>query len=594
MICKQIFNLHLFYNLILICGSSAAILIENPNQTSNDIDKDTAKCINEIMRNVVPCYSVLTLFHSKSDVDCLIKTISSDICYTVVVRSTSDINQLHSTAYIAIVDSEENLAESILMASQNILWDPQAPFIVYSHYSLNQNKVFAILLSYKVFKAVFIKSNGCDKEIFTYLPFENYTCGRSFEDPIKIANCPNITNINGYLSKINFKNCTILATIAEDPPNIIYKRDGSDTHVTGLEIYILETIADIEDVSIKYDLHPRHAYYGMVLPNYTATGLMGYLQNNSADIIAGGYAFTKNRADKFYYTNRYNYVNLYLYTPAAEDTPWNKLHEEFDVTTWSLLALSLLIMLALCSVIIKMFRYNYDFTNLLLKLYSFFLLGNSNTSLLQKHNLRPFLASWIWLSFFVTNFYTTALYSLVTAKVRHTQYVENVNDLPFKACVNDNYREVCENEFNMILPVNAPDLSECNTPYTLDVVASRTDLFTIRNEYSYLLDLYKYIDDEGKSKLDVWDLHIHTAITMYISRGFPLFNQFKHHTTHLIESGLLSHRLNEILRPTNIAINRKNIRRVKKIRLVDFKNHFFVLILGVIISTICFMLEFYV
>ncbi|KAL0893676.1 hypothetical protein ABMA27_013834 [Loxostege sticticalis] len=551
-----------------------------------------------MQKEKIPIFPAISIVYSDADVNYLIEGINNLESYSIIVRSFYNRNWLIDTdSYIMLTENVEELAAGMSQITLETFWDPRSKIVVHVNNLTKEeiNKVFDIFLNHRTYNVILVTNSYNDADIYTYDPFENGYCGKQFNDAKLVTSCKSYKIIDQYFPKQNenrFRNCSAKVLVGQDIPNIIIKPE-TNQHVDGVEHYLLQNIAKVEGVTLEFKI--SDIGFGVVLPNHTCTGLLAFLQNNEADIAASGFILIKNRADVFDFVYGYSFATLNVFTPALNTPVWEKLYKEFDYDIWILVFVYFVIITVISTVVLNLAPKLYDqHSGLLLQLWGFFYIGNSSVNLLKVKRLRLVLTCWIWFTFFISNFYTTALYSLVTAQVRQSQEdikPENLQSLkPLKPCISSSIRTYFLFAFHYEFPENVP-LAECDdVEKSLDAVANKKDLYAIEMTYSYELREDRYFDNDGNRELDAWKFSSDNTFTLYLSKGFPLTKKFQKLSQRMFESGLIEYYKNFIIYHTQSAFEEK-ANSFKKIKLAHFKNHYIVLIIGYVASSICLFLE---
>ncbi|XP_052750566.1 uncharacterized protein LOC128200614, partial [Galleria mellonella] len=434
-------------------------------------------------------------------------------------------------------------------------------------------------------------------EVFTYYPFADANCGKDFGE---VANLGKVTAIEKYFSNKQpnrMKNCTVKVVMQETIPYVnlgTSHHDTYDKHMEGIDQYVLNIMAKIEDVTLDYIVPSTEtSTLGFVLPNGTVTDQLAYLQNGSADIAIGGYILIENQAEHFDYIWGYKYASYYLFTPAKSNDNWKDIYEEFSLTTWILIISAYWLIVAVCLMVLQLPpAIKHSRLNIMLVLWGFYL-WNCNKRILQIKRLRLILIWWIWYTFFVVNFYTSYLYSLIASYNQKPANIDenNLNSSKLKPCISSNVRASYLYSHNISFPENV-DLPACkHSGSALKAVAENDNLFTIQRHYHYLANEFKFYDDNHYRKLDLKRIGNTMNVVMYTNRGFPLQNQMKLHGTRIFETGIVDKHL-EILIHTNKTVSKKAVTKYSKLSMPDLRISFWILLLGIIISLLCFLLEF--
>lgn len=561
-----------------------------------------SKCINNIVRKSFPCGTLISVTHTRGgEIDLILSELGRDSCYNYIIRRYTDHNWLIPIKlYILTALNATSFSKGMYKLTRDIFWDPKAHTII----ELEQpdhgdiEKVFDVLLRYNMFSVIFLRRLSYDNVTFyTYYPFKGTNCGLKYEYA-SIGNC-NEANKTNYFSKapISLRNCNVTVVANQDVPNFIFEQEGfteDDKNVPGLEQYLLATIAEKEGIKMYYKMVPKDLSLGVVLPNNTATGLLNFLQRDEVDIAAGGIILIKNRMDSFEYIWGYNYAVFNLFTPAIGEEIWKDVYKEFSLKTWMLIILAYCTITVVSILVIKRWE-SRSLRNrgyITLKLWGYLYINTCKT-LSKEVRMRRFMIFWIWFTFFISNFYNTALYSLLTNRdqIKRHVSVDDLHDLPFEPCISESTLTYFEFAMNKTLPAGR-GLPECLYSDTaLDYVASGNNAYAIELEYIYKLRENRYLDEDGRSKIDAWTFSTGNVIAMYLTRGFPRTQQFQNYAWRLYESGILREHLKKLHHNGKSKKSDHRQKHFKKILLADLRIHFFILVTGSILSLMCFILE---
>lgn len=566
--------------------------------------KHVSSCILKIVRKYVPCNKFISVVISGGDYsNDVITTINGNICYSVALKSYDKSDWLIWTeTYIVLSETILDFSKILSQLANDAYWNPRADFIVLTSEIDNNiiRDIFQILLRYNIFNVVVLTVNENDVQIHTYFPFGNGACGRRFEDTITLGECENVVDtidlFSNQLAADHMKNCTVKLIVHEDIPGIITETSNYTVfgeYVPGMEQYLLNNIAVRENFTFKYKYLSHEAKYGVVFPNRTVTGMFAYLQAGLADMAVGGLMLMKNRADVFDYIWGYNYERLSLFTPVLDSKSWKNIFKSLGPRSWTLTAVCFFVVCAVAITIVTLYPEIAEERLLLIfKLWGFFFQGNSDKHLLKVKRMRLLLFFWIWLTFFITNFYSTAMYSMVTTQIGHKTYfdIDDLTHLPFKPCISENIRTLFFFAYNERLPMSDPTPACRYTKNSLTEVGYRKDMYSIGIKQSYKLREYEFINFRGQNTIDVWDFSNALPTVVYIKKGDPLKGIMEKYAKHMYEAGLMQKHFSILCLRSHSAIMRKSNTFVE-VRLEYLKNHFFVLGVGIIISTIIFVLE---
>ncbi|PZC82782.1 hypothetical protein B5X24_HaOG200854 [Helicoverpa armigera] len=562
---------------------------------------NTVGCINSILTKCFPCGSLTTFVNPNANMDQLIKTTNAEnICHSIIVRSFDDCDwYIWTNVYVITAPDLLAFWFGMLDLSRDLFWNPRAKFIIQVDY-LGANgegieDVFKIVIKHRMYNVVLLQNLKDDAVIYTYHPFENNSCGKRFDKIITLGKCENEDDIVDYFpNKIpsEMKNCTFNVVATDDVPNFISKSSNYTVYgkyVSGLEQFVLDTIAEREGSFVEYEVITGDATFGVVLPNRTTTGLLNYIDRNKADIAAGGFILMQNRVELFDYIWGFNYAAFYLYTPAAGNQVWRRVYREFGLRTWTLTGAALVLMIVVGLVIKRLIN---DKSFSVLYIWGYFF-GNSNGGFSTHKKFKLLMLMWSFFAFCISSFYNTALVGLVSVHVQeqpHSLNVGNLKTLSYEPCISDNSRLFFQYAYNQTLPVGK-DIHNCtNTDSSLELVASTKKYYAVEMEYSYKLKEYQYMDKQGKPKLESWLFSNTNVIVVYLVRGFPFIEKFQDYAHRLYESGLTLNHF-KLISLRSYSVLQRHPKPFSVTKLLDLKMHFGILVAGWVLSFICFLLE---
>ncbi|XP_064071764.1 uncharacterized protein LOC135193394 [Vanessa tameamea] len=597
------FKLYIPFICIITSTSSNQIDLKNKlnvRTTSDLFFKAATNCTALITYKHIPCGTLITLISTENYMEPLNKLLSDKNCYNFNTRSFRRQDWLiRSDFYITSVKNFFQFYLNFNNLSTNTAWNPRAQFIIliYELKTSEYNEVFKLLFKLNIFNIILLtKSDIGNLKINTYSPFDNNACGRSFGEIINIKNCEDVDNIRtnyDYL-EVKYRNCTITIAGSEDVPNFIYATNKEYSYLQknnqGLEQYMLANFAIRENITLEYILVGTELGYGVVLPNWTASGSLSYLQNNTVSIVTGGYLLMLNRVQLFDCIWGYNTATFLLFTPAQGEIHWTKFYQQFSGTTWFLIALCYFVITILTIFTRLYFMELYDAKRMALILWGY-IFGNTNEKLIRSRKLRTIVIIWIWFIFFINSFYSTAFYKLLTTKsIEKLMYAKNsLDSLPLKPCISDNTRIFFKYEYNVTLPGKPIDRCK-NISRSLDTVANGNQFYAIELDYSYNIREFKYIDDKGHRKLDKFQYSNNIMSAIYMTRGFPLREKLQRYAHYHMEAGLLKNQA-ELINHRYNMFNKHYSHSFEKLCLSDVRIPYMILFVGYIISLICFIIE---
>lgn len=575
----------------------------NENILYNIVERrnySTVTCINKILTEYFPCGTLTTFVNPNAQVDQLIQNVNADICHSIIIRSFDDRDWLIWTnVYVITAENLFELWVGMLDITRDVFWNPRAKFIIQIN-DLNDEEgiqqLFKVMVKYKVYDVILLQVLEYDAIIYTYYPFRNKNCGKKFDQVVALGTCENASNITDYFPNdvpSDLRNCTIKVVASDDIPNFISEASNYTVYgkfVPGLEQYLLDTIAAREGFFIDYNIFSEDEItYGVVLPNRTSTGLLSYIDRDVADVAAGGYSLMANMVQLFDYLYGFNYASYNLYTPAAASYTWKRLYREFSVSTWLLTVAALILVMIVCHIFRIVLN---DNTTSNLNVWGYFF-GNANAGASRNKKFRIIIFCWSWFTFFISSFYNTALFSLITVHVHETPHsisAENLKTSPYKPCISNNTRLFFEFAYNQTLPQGEPIHNCTFTDGSLEYVAATKKYYAIEMEYSYTLREYEYLDEDGKQELESWTFSSINIIVIYLVRGFPFKDKFQQYARWMYEAGLIKKHLTTIhLRSYSVV--KRHPKNFSNTTVTDLKLHFYILIAGYILSSMCFLLE---
>lgn len=578
-----------------------------PVQNSN-ADSDT-ECVAAILKAVLPCTSTLTFIDINDAQTILIQDMNKLTCY--LIQNTNYFNCPRKTypaeAYIFSVNTVTDLDKAIKCISQNIFWNPTAYFVVMAPNSNDDKELsnfFEVFLLYRISQAIVLKSLQEATHIYTYSPYANGICGKSIGNVLNLGDCNKVKGQNRdyFQNQVpsTIKNCTMVVAGGEDVPNFIIDSTPFQTEgkpILGHEQLIIEIIAKIEEIKVEYQYGNATMRYGVILPNNSATGILSKLYWGEADVAAGGFMLIENRAQKFDYEWGYHYGHYNLFTHAEVEHRWEYIHKEFSVTTWALILVVFIASVLMTYMISRMLTakissHGYRPVYLIINLWGY-LFANPSSSLNSNKAFRTALLGWIWFTFFIGNFYMSALYSSITSRPRKSQ-TKDLNYLVengYRPCISETTRHFFPFAFNNQTLPEGPYRPECEIMENIfSVVSTELDAYTIEPDYLYRLKECELLDDEGYPLLEEWKFS-HTLITaLHFNRGSPFIKPFRKYVNTIYESGLIQKQEFEISF-NNKKLCFKKVKLFHKYNMKDLRTPFILLFIGSILSLITCIFE---
>ncbi|XP_028157308.1 uncharacterized protein LOC114350639 [Ostrinia furnacalis] len=513
------------------------------------------------------------------------------------VRSFDNKNWfIRNAIYVIITEDFTELTEGLIELKNEMSWNPRAQFLISTKNVCDTEiqVLFEQFLTMKIYEVVFINYKNMEANVHTYRPFHDGNCGEYIEEIENLGSCSE-NNARGYFPKNiteGLKNCKFRA--------LKYKYNSSFTYAHHdklpiVEQFIIDTFAEFTNYTIQYKIVIANTQinYGIVLPHGNVTGLLGELYNNVADIAVGSTVIIKNRADVFDYVCGFKVATFKLFTSALGKEIWKTVYTEFDTKTWLLILLFYVIIVVACIMLLNMHpKIPYSHTYLIVKLWGFFYLGNGAEPYSKTRRLRSVTAFWIWFTFFISSFYNSDMYGLITGHVQRKRHIEpeQLASIPYQPCISTVISTFFIFAYNEKLPESL-DIPACRTiDGAFDRVANAYDLYTVQLKESYVERQKDFIDKEGNRKLDIWDFYSDIVLGFYVTKGFPVRDKLQSYAQRMYETGLVENYL-RILNPLRGVVDHRKKRLATPFVLDDFIVHFAVLFVGSILSTITFVAE---
>ncbi|XP_045491078.1 uncharacterized protein LOC123690961 [Colias croceus] len=524
------------------------------NNHSLDYQSDPlSECVAKIVDSNFECGTQLTYVCDRNT--CPYLPNNNRNCYPSLTRDfETKFWLLKTDVHIIIIEHAREVLFHLTSMKKDSFWDAGAKFIlvVFECDDPELHHIFLLLSKLYIYNIVVVSvfhNNDTRIKLFTYNPFYKDVCGKNFSNLLDLEDCNDIENKKLFFNKVPnyFTKCSFEVAAMQEIPHIIkpnnkmFRVEGE--YLEGLEEYMLKIMARIERIDLKFHYYTNISS-GFVLPNLTSTGLLRQLEQGKTDIVIGGYFLMENRADLYDYIWGYSYAKVLVITPVPRDVIWIKIiFRGFSTITWILAFSTYLIVFGLINCIIS--KYNLKTRSgfiLAIKLGDYFF-GHADKILVKIKQLRFILIVWILFTFYINNFYSTALFSLITSDYKETVTFDprNLQTIPYEPCIIDESKSFFLYVFNIKLPEKTKPECE-DLGLALDSVARSQQMYTLEMDYSFLLRAYKYFDHDGRSLLNHYTF-TNVILNFYVNRGFPLKKKLIKHTSHIFESGLIQYQM---------------------------------------------------
>ncbi|XP_072943557.1 uncharacterized protein [Epargyreus clarus] len=277
-----------------------------------------------MVKDHVPCKSIVFIVSSSNHVDFSLRDINDFYCFSILTRSFAGRRwRVYPNAYIISANDSTDLLNGLLQLSEDLSWTPKAKFIILFNKRVNDmSEIFQELNNLLVFNVIILtNTENHELEAFTYYPHSGGYCGRN-ASVRSLGHCPKFS-VPLFPNKVRkgFRNCTIIVSVREDLPYVMINNTDYVKYIqTGVEQYVLNTIAKYEGLDIQYNYVNPTEDIGLVLPNRTGT--------------------VGNRLEVFDYIYGYSFAMFCIFTPALHEEKWTRVYKQFSVLTWFLIILS--------------------------------------------------------------------------------------------------------------------------------------------------------------------------------------------------------------------------------------------------------------
>lgn len=479
--------------------------------------------------------------------------------------STKGVNFFkQSGSYIIHIRTKDELKEHINNLEEYRSWNPHAKIIVFSSAVFNNtNEVVAgiveTLWSAKVVDGIVMLHDVEDLtyyRVYSWFPYSAGNCGNDFYKITIVDNCTFgyfERKINLFPNKIPNKlnDCPVRVRVVQWPPYIMPPKQhipGTELYEfdDGLEVNLINTIAQRANFKVIYTMSNKTQNFGTVNSNGTTTGIFTALREEMADIAMGSLALSEERAEKFDFSTSYYTESLTWCVPHAKTQPSiEKLTNTLKMETWIVLIVAYLccslLLWELSKVEAKELRFYKRLPNVMQNNLSM-VLGMAVKTLPKTFVVRCFLFLWIFNSLVMDIYYTTFMISTLTG----SSYVGQINSLD----------EILDNKLNLYLMPNTNQYFNGNT-WQMKSVLERwkncTYIHDCLSRVAYQRDsavciprLYlqyvqnRYVDGYKQPLLYYFkESVVSYPITMYMTKGYPLKQRINELVEWIASAGLI-------------------------------------------------------
>lgn len=557
---------------ILLIIQTATCKLENTILKEDLLSNSLTKCVLNILRVYAnEKESILTSMEYESDRFTdrnLLKAISKELKWSLLkIRPTTTIqdknfkNQTINNYLIQIRGVRE--IKSDIQYLQYYSWNPQANFIIFANKIFYQDEHILIHTFHKLWAQRALNSivllpqyeNSTIFDIHSWFPYANGNCG-TYNQSTHIDVCEDGifqkgNNLFPEKIPLDLNNCPVKVRTIIWPPYVIapkkYNRSQIGINFTqGLEIQLLNTIAEAANFKVVYTLSKKIEDWGFILDDGNASGIFKSILAEEVDIGVSSLAATLNRFMFFDPTIPYTTESLTWCIATAELKPlWLNVYIMFNLSVWILGYLTFVILALFLWMFCKILNESTAYSNF----------GNCfiNTNAVisgQSLLIRPFKISTR------TIFFMCAFFNLVMAAVYQTSLVSFLTDPIYEKEINK-VEEMFNGKYTFLyIPVFKlyfnMDPTDWRTQKILKIMEECPDTFEcvryISDKKNYTMPVPRlylefvsnnFINKDGHLTIHWFkDDMVSFPVQMYMVRGFPLQRRINGLIVRILQSGL--------------------------------------------------------
>ncbi|XP_071055488.1 glutamate receptor ionotropic, delta-2-like [Onthophagus taurus] len=321
-------------------------------------------------------------------------------------------------------------------------WNPHAYFFVITTSTFNDtNKVLAKIVEelskVKVINVLIFVPIKLESKIYNVSSWYPYSAGKCGDDyKVKyLGECKDgeMSNENLFKEKIpkNLMGCTLKVRTSIIEPFIVQKDSRSLDLTEGLEIKLMNTIAELRNLTFIYSLTKKPNFYGDYLGKNHFTGSFSDLKNEMVDVLLGYVVSRVETQQVFDPISSYYNDALVLCVPHAEKLrDWTKLTADFDQ---SVIFTMLIIAIFITILITKISKYQ---TNEIKRYKQFWMVASNvarcafaiTIKMPKTYKLRLLILCWVVFNFYTQTAYQSTLVSSLTRR-RYEKQIKTLEEI---------------------------------------------------------------------------------------------------------------------------------------------------------------------
>lgn len=303
----------------------------------------------------------------------------------------------------------------------------------------------------------------------------------------------------------------------------------------GIEQKLINLVGDLMNVTFRYFQHDPAMSTGEVLPNGTATGLLGLLQEKTADVAIHGYSLTFERATTFHATPSYTFNQFGWFVPHE---PTKNFHIAVDPYVVLSILVVFVTIVVLCASLGAM-GWGDAFLN------GYAAVIGTTVVLPRGHELRLLFGLLLVLNLFLNIIFYTFLISALANQTNDERYgteqkmIDSNLQLKIYA-TKTRYLKGCSYYSRL---VGCSDIPEC---FKSVAMLKDSAYATSYIEKNLFLDEYKV---DNKAAMYALPPILSHPIVFYMRRGFPYYKKVWEVIYWITESGTMEKFIKDITPP---------------------------------------------
>lgn len=464
------------------------------------------------------------------------------------------------------------------------------------------NLIFVDLWSKYIVNVNIIQDAGkrtIDCNMFTYFPFSESYCEKVY--PVLLntyrVGVGFIKPAEHFPNKVrNLYQCPVSLVTFDVPPFIILKKDKNNKtiDISGFDGLFIKSLSKRMNFTLDKIILNRTAW-GRMFMNGSATGAIKMIMNQEVNMSIGYFTSSAIRNMFMSSTNVYYTSNLvWVIGPGQLLTSFQRFHKPFHTEIWFFISLTFVISIVVISIIKCQKRENRNFVfgrnvkNPILNMTNV-LLGGPMVVLPKQNFARFLLALFLMYTLVIRNAYTGALFRFLQLDVRNEK-VKNMHEM-----LNQNYRFLVLDAVKEYVEYLPRVSKRSITMWYSQFERNRTLLLTSDNKVTMLAseDHVSYWNKKissGKFFNTIKEKLSAINLVLYLHRTSCLTPELSRNILNFNANGLLQifkqHFIDKAYLKPKLIDNEP-----KKLTLSNLSGVFYVILIGHILATICFLLE---